>query len=464
MWLWTLILVTISVLLVKILRVFLVNYDHRPNESPLYQSWTTIGPFELIKNPLEFVRKARDQLKTPIFSSWILGQKIVFVTGKENVLKVTDAKKEILDFGSAYRNFLQMAFGKGILTEHTLDPQVKILVSYLGDSYLNAYLEPTAILARKIIFETLGEKGKTDITQLLLKTSFNVGTRNFLGDDFLEALKVYDYESIFGGFEMGLQFLTEYVPLAGVLKSYLDNFNVFTIRSTFAKVALKLAAQKGGKTNRENMFEEIVYQKHELDGPVEGDEAVMINLLKIFVFGSAFNGYNMMTYFIKSCLVATKPVKSIAVATWQELREEQEKIEEEFGPLMTNGKRAAMEKLYHALMSEMFRNTFPFLLRKTKVDFEVGPYVVPKGQFVAYSPQLEHSGEYIDDQHFNLIFGKGTHLCPAKKYAINSMMIILSILIRNYDLELVEAEPMVNTRLVTFPKQPSIIVKYRRIR
>ena len=290
-----------------------------------------------------------------------------------------------------------------------------------------------------------------------MKTSFNVGTRNFLGDDFLEALKVYDYESIFGGFEMWLQLLIKYVPFAGILKSYLDHFKA---RSTFAKIALRLAAQKEGKTTRENMFEEIVYQKHEFDGPVEGDEAIMINLLKLFVFGSSFNGYNMMTYFVKSCLNFS------ATATWKELRVEQERVDREFGPIMTNGKRSAMEKLYHALMSEMFKNTFPFLLRKTKVDFEINSYVIPKGQFVAFSPQLEHTssgGKYIDDQQFNLIFGKGTHVCPVKKYAITSMMIILSILIKNYDFELIETKPMVNTRLVTFPKQPPIIVKYQKI-
>ncbi len=429
-----------------------VNLGHRKTEPPLYQSWTILGPYDLFKNPLKFAAEARKDLGD-IFSCWMLNRKITFVFGKENVLKMTDAKNDELNFEDAYRAFLHMAFGEGVLTRHAAPPQVGVLKKYLADAYLDAYLQPTEALATKIISTTLGESGATDLQKLLRDVSFNVGTRNFLGDDFLEALKDYDYQSIFNGFEMGFRFVAEYLPLIGKLKGKLDGYKA---PSPFAAAIFKLATKERDGESR-NMFEEIIAHRSESDGPTMNDDQVLVNLLKIFVFGSAFNGYNMMSYFLRTD-VGNKSL-------WEKLREEQHRVDETYGPIMTGPKRAAMTLLYRSLMTAMFRNTFPFLLRHCEEDYEIGGYIIPKGHTVAYSPQLEHDGsDYVNDQQFNLIFGKGTHACPAKKYSINSMMVILSVLIKNYDFELVHAEPMVNTRLVTFPAQPEIIVRYKRVR
>ncbi|SNW63015.1 Cytochrome P450-like protein [Orpheovirus IHUMI-LCC2] len=455
-----LIYLSLAIFLLIGIKLFNINSGKRITDPPIYPSLTILGPMELFKNPLDFARKARSSLGVDVFTVWMLGKKLTFVFGKENVLKLTDAENTELNFEDAYQTFLKMAFGNGILNKKTAPEQVALLKKYLADDYVEGYLEPSYNLAKKIIGERLGDGGEVDIQEVVLKTSFTIGARNFLGTDFLQTLKDYDYKSIFSGFEMGMQFATEYIPLVGRLKNIYDKYRTPT---PFAKAVMQLAKEKemakqeGLLTEDHNMFENAVLRRHDQNGPSKGDDDILINLMKIIVFGSGFNGYNMMSYFLRANVGNEE--------LWNKLREEQRMLDEKYGEETINSKKISeMRLLYESLMKEMFKNTFPFLLRSTEHDYQIGDYIVPKGHSVAYSPQIEHDGkEYINDQHFNLIFGKGTHACPARKYAKNSMMIILSLLIKNYNFGLLKSEPMVNTRLITFPTQPSIQVKYEKL-
>ena len=436
------------------IKLFNVNSGKRLTDPPIYPSLTILGPLELFKNPLEFAKNARKTLGSNIFTVWMLGKKQTFVFGKENVLKLTDAENTELNFEDAYQTFLKMAFGNGILNKRTAPEQITVLKKYLADEYVDSYLTPSYELANNIIQQRLGNTGEVDLQDVLLKTSFSIGARNFLGNDFLVALKDYDYKTIFNGFEMGLQFATEYLPLVGRLKTIYDKYRAPT---PFAKTVIELAKSKGQIKEDHNMFENIVLKQADKNGPTLGDLNIMINLMKIIVFGSGFNGYNMMSYFLRANVGNTE--------LWKKLREEQLELDAKYGQETINAKKISeMKLLYKSLMTEMYRNTFPFLLRSAEHDYQIGDYIIPKGHSVAYSPQIEHDGsDYIDDQHFNIIFGKGTHACPAKKYAKNSMMIILSILIKTYDFTLIKSEPMVNTRLITFPTQPQILVNYNKV-
>lgn len=451
----------LSVVFYLLYRVFNVNYDKKSNEPPLYQSWSILGPIRLFQNPLKFAEETRRQLGSDIFSCWMLGRKMTFVFNKNNVIQLTDAKNNDLNFESAYATFIRMAFGEGILTRHTAPIQVDVLKKYLNDHYVTEYLKPTQKLATQLICEKLGKSGQIDLQRVLLDVSFTVGARNFLGDDFLVTLTDYDFQSIFNGFEMSMQFIAQYLPFMGSLISWYENKKP---KTSFANAVLRLLKEQKYQefyhhrnvSPPNNMFEEIIYRHSDIHGPSLSQEKILINLMKILVFAGGFNGYNMMTYILRSVLKNRE--------LWLKLRDEQITLNDKFGPDISNEKRSAMKLLYRVSMIEMYRNTFPFLLRFTDNSYQINDYIIPQGHYVAYSPQLEHNGsDYIDDTKFNLIFGKGTHACPAKKYAINSMMIILSVLIQHYDFELLYSEPTVNNRLITFPSQPSIIVKYQRV-
>lgn len=99
-------------------------------------------------------------------------------------------------------------------------------------------------------------------------------------------------------------------------------------------------------------------------------------------------------------------------------------------------------------------NAFPFLLRVVKSDFQLGKYVIPAGSCIAFSPKAETQ---------TFVFGYGVHACPARRYARNSMLTIISMLLRHFQFVVKEAPPVKNKRLITFSTQADIIADYVRL-
>lgn len=101
------------------------------------------------------------------------------------------------------------------------------------------------------------------------------------------------------------------------------------------------------------------------------------------------------------------------------------------------------------------------VMRYAEEDVEAGDYVVPKGWMVMVSAGVAHRlptlfkdpdkfdplryapGRAEDAQHrFALIgFGGGTHRCAGVNFANNEMMVITSLLFRQFDLELLDKNP-----------------------
>lgn len=427
------------------------------NEPPCYNSYTRLGPLEFFRNPLEFARKARKELNSDVFSCWMLGKKMVFVCSKDNAIKLTEADDNIMNFSRAYSTFIGMAFGDGVLTPTVAGGQLNILKTYLTDTYVESYIQPSYELARKLINERMVTSGTIDLSKLLLEVSFTVGTRNFLGKPGLEALKDYEYDSIFNGFEMGMQFVTEFIPFSSKLKGVYDKVKP---PSKFYSAIHKLSTDPSVHTE-DNMLVGVLTEYLNKSHVVPTFDK-LVNLCKIICFGSGFNGYNMLSYFFRHTL--PKEGEKEKRQVYEQLRQEQENIYSKEGDKYSSPRLAQYTQLYYHLMKVMYANTFPFLLRYSQKPYQIGEHIVPENSLVAYSPQLEHDGSsYIDDSRFNLIFGKGTHACPAKKYAKNTMMMVAGYLISNYDMTLLSAAPMVNNRLVTFPTQPSIWVNYKRL-
>lgn len=444
----------VFLLAVKAVKVlFDVQNNESPEDPPIYPSLTRVGPIALYKNPLKFAEHARKELKTDVFSAWMMGKKITFLLSKESVDSFLRAKNDQLNFEDGYATFLRIGFGEGILNRQTAPTQVGCMKKYLSDEYVKSYLKPTQELAEKLVKEYLpGDEGVVQLQSVLLKVSFHIGARNFMGEDFLPALEHYDYVGVSSGFEMGMQFIAQYVPIAGKIFTFFQRFRGPT---KFTKVVNEIIANKKFDEPN-NMFEEAIYRKDDPNGPNLADEKVFSNLMRTLIFAAGFNGYNMMSYILRDRL-RDKDL-------WKELREEQLRLDQEHGVDPSNDKRSKMTLLYKTMMSGMFTRTFPFLLRYSDVSFKLNDNLsIPAGHYVAISPQLEHNGrEYTSDAETNLIFGKGEHACPARKYAINSMSLILRALILNYDFELIDADPMINNRLVTFPTQPAINVRYKR--
>lgn len=455
---------------------------------PICSSWTLLGPLSFFRNPMEFSARKRKEFQSNIFSSFFIFHRVTFVFGEANVAKVTSAENSVLNFEQSYAPFLGAAFGANMLTAYTIEPQVEVLKKYLTYNHLQDYVIKSAKLGSNLLKEKLGSSGKCDLIPVLRDIVFHIGTRNFLGDDFLRTLSNYDFNTIFSGFEQ-----TGFRVIANFLfpQFLLDKMNQAEIdryakaKTDFEESVLALAEEKKLKFSRmqhshslgdlnqalettstfkrssttsslltsnkegpSNMFEELVYRHSEKDGPTLADDQTLTNLAKLFVFGSSFNSYNLL------CLVLTAFVNS--PEKWQKLRDEQKRIG--YDPeKLTQEKIAEMTLLHEEMMNVSSENAFPFLLRTAKTDFEVDGYIIPKGDIILWSPRIN------EKDSDNLLFGQGVHVCPAVKYAKNSMMVILSLFVYYYSFRPIgKIESFVNRRMITFSQQNSLMVNYKR--
>lgn len=121
------------------------------------------------------------------------------------------------------------------------------------------------------------------------------------------------------------------------------------------------------------------------------------------------------------------------------------------------------------------------LLRYNARPFELGGYRIPEGWFSMVTPQIAHRlpdvysepdrydplrfapGREEDKQHrFALIgFGGGVHRCAGINFALNEMTVVLSLLLQQFDLELLTPEPETTYELGASRPTPTR-VHYRR--
>lgn len=473
-------LLSVSTLLLLLARqLWPANPDLRSKKHtrrpPFEPSLTSMGPKALFANPLEFVPAQYSKHKTNAFSCHMLGGIVTFVQGRENVELVTKAPEEQLQFAEAYSLFLR-AFGRGILTHVTAPKQVALLKRYLTVDHLKNYVDVGYPLVRELLAKNMPEKsGRIDLSQLLLSVTFRAATRNFLGEEMLKSgiLEIYEYGNVFGSFELAANAVTLLMPWLNGTRAWIERN--WLKPDQFSTIVKRLAAQvpQEYRDNPRNVFEDIVSHSEEKDGQTMGDKDVMVGLSKFFMFGTSFNSFNMMNFLVREVIgldtlqrhweSQSKKYRPTPVTPqptlWELLREEQKNLDIKHGVAPSLAKIADMALLRSILRKVMADNCFPFLLRRTKAVFELADgRTIPEGQWVAFSPRLEHLAGYGAD----LTFGEAVHACPAEKYAWNSMCLILSELIKGWDFTPIsEPKQPKNSRLITFPTPPPLIVNYQ---
>ncbi|MBA3720791.1 MAG: cytochrome P450 [Parachlamydiaceae bacterium] len=148
----------------------------------------------------------------------------------------------------------------------------------------------------------------------------------------------------------------------------------------------------------------------------------------------------------------------------------------------TEEKLKMMDKLTLALKeTERLRPVTTALLRYNIESYERGGYQIPKGWMTMISPFVTHRMPEIfpnpnkyDPMRFSpardpnktahntlCAFGGGIHKCFGMNLAYMDMKVIISILLRHYELELVTKDPKLKKGLVYVPQGPCI-VKYKR--
>jgi sterol 14-demethylase len=133
--------------------------------------------------------------------------------------------------------------------------------------------------------------------------------------------------------------------------------------------------------------------------------------------------------------------------------------------------------------TERLRPSSDLLLRYNAEAYELGGYYVPRGWLTLLSPPLSHQLPEVfreparydplrfaperaeDRQHrFALVgFGGGLHKCAGMQFALHETSVIISLLLQEYDLELITPDPQ-PTKELRAPRPTPCWIRYRRRR
>jgi sterol 14-demethylase len=133
--------------------------------------------------------------------------------------------------------------------------------------------------------------------------------------------------------------------------------------------------------------------------------------------------------------------------------------------------------------TERLRPSSDLLLRYNAEAYELGGYYVPRGWLTLLSPLLSHQLPEVfreptrydplrfaperaeDRQHrFALVgFGGGLHKCAGMQFALHETSVIISLLLQEYDLELITPDPQ-PTKELRAPRPTPCWIRYRRRR
>jgi len=160
--------------------------------------------------------------------------------------------------------------------------------------------------------------------------------------------------------------------------------------------------------------------------------------------------------------------------------------EEQKAALATTGGKVTLDSLSRmTLLQNCVKETlrmFPpliFLMRKVKKPIRYKNYIIPEGEIIVSAPPVGHrissifkNPDQFDPDRFSrgegdgkfdyIAFGAGRHACLGQHFGLLQITTIWSVLLRNFDFELVDPFPDVDyTSLVAGPKG-RCRVRYKR--
>jgi len=423
---------------------------------------------EFYRNPVALLRRGREQFGD-VFCLRLAGKRVAVFTGPKANAAFFKAPEDQLSAKDAYR-FTVPIFGKGIVydaTPEVMSEQMEFIIPALQEERLQAYARFMAEEAEQY-FAQWGEEGQADLLVAANELTVFIASRCLIGHEFradLTTIFARLYHDMEGGINL-LAFLNPYLPLPSFWRR-------------------DRARRRMGE-----LISEIVAKRRASGAPGQ-------DFLQTFMDSRYSNGRGLsddeMTGLLLALIFAGQHTSSV-LATWTGLLLLQNpeflppilrELESVFGDgaEMSLPKLRSLVRLERAMKeAERLRPPFVVLARKVLRDFEYNGYRVPAGDLAMVSPAISHCiSEYFGDPdrydpdrfapgreedrkdfYAMITFGGGRHRCVGSVFAHQQIKVIWSILLRRFELELVNQHyPPDYSTFVAGPRSPCLI-RYRR--
>lgn len=403
--------------------------------------------------------------KGSIFAFSLAGKNAVALIGPEYHKAYFEATDKQLSLEKAY-SFMEYITGKvAFLASHeTYINQRPIL--YEPFKYRKS-LKYVPIMQRVVenALNQLGDEGELELTNYAIYLTRQVAGHTFMGEQFQA--------------EMGDEFWSLYDDISGAIDLVLPQtlplpkFKRRDKARAKAKKMLKpvLAARRKNPELYDDFMQEFI-ETALTDGTYLDDDT-LLNFIITFMFASHDTTSGHAAWTIIHLLQNPSYLKAV-----------QAELAEKFpiGMQLTLPNIAMLEHIYWAIEeTARMQPTADILMRFVEEDWEVGSYTIPKGwlAFVApkvahFLPEIHENPEKYDPYRFapdreehktcayqQIGFGGGTHKCAGMSFAKNEMAVIVALLFRDFEVELLSPNPQI-IRSKGTPRPSETIIRYKR--
>ncbi len=417
------------------------------------------------RDPLALFRRGYEQ-HGAVFGMKLAFQPAVVLVGPEKLRFFFEATDDALSMNEVYQFLVPIVGGKVLFTAspREYEEQKKIMLPAFHGKKLKSYVGEMAVEVESWL-DTLGDEGEFELIDTAERLTMAMAARCVFGPRFRERL--------------GPQFVEHFVHLSGGLEFLLPT-NLPLPRFLRRDRALRALQQLFGEVVAERRASAAQYDdflQELLGAPYLEHARIPDEMVVTILIGLLFGGRENTAGHLEWCMV-----QLLAHPTWQaRVRDE---VDAALGatdaPTFDTLRQL---KLLDACLKETdrLRPMTATLVRLAARDFEIDGHTVPKGWLVVAGIALSHRlpeifrdpetwdpgrfyGNRDEDVPYGVVnFGGAHHRCWAMTFVAQEMKTVLALLLRRYDVALVDPDPPSETNDigVTRPRAPCR-VRYRR--
>lgn len=401
-------------------------------------------PLALLLDPIEFQRAGHEALGD-VFQVSLFGLRLTFVGGRELLGRFVDAPNETLDLVGAYRYLFDRLLGAELFTE--IQPEV---MRVLSGASVRQKSGPLAELAGRFLRARLGSGGEIDVFKLVNDLVLHMACR-FTCGDFVSEERCDELAHQFHVMETDLSIASAILPIetpAAKRRKAARN----RILAIFEAEVRRAAAS--GDNDPDGYMQAVIRANL---GPVPSEaNDEQFRAAGLAIMGAVLGAHANTAMTLAACIqdLVEHPRVLAEVRTEQAVALD--------GRPMDLAALCRMPLLLRAMNESMRLRGNAGLWRMTRTPFELGGHTIPAGTLVGSSmglvnldPTLYPDPERYDPDRYREMktddfqspplkqrqlgaFGLGRHFCPGRGVAFVMVGAALTVLLRDYELQIVQ--------------------------